>query len=278
MQKISNNDLVHYGMPRRSGRYPWGSGDRPYQSVKDSLKGNRRDPNYFQQERTIPKGTKMFRTTVNSKGDLNNKSTYVTYLQADRDLYKGGWVRSQGNSDKAYEIQMTLKEDLKIPSREIYKKALNESLKDKKYLKESVTNYINMIYPPDSYKRMLVDDQLSKMNMDWGSFSDKMIKKYGNMSIDEKWSTMSMTLGLSNGLKEKVISILKTNGYNAMVDEAGVGGTESQVIEGIDPLIIFDSNILEVNKISEISRKDENKANREHIKWATKARSKNKWK
>ena len=22
---------MHYGMPRRSGRYPWGSGDRPYQ-------------------------------------------------------------------------------------------------------------------------------------------------------------------------------------------------------------------------------------------------------
>ena len=25
------NYLIHYGMPRRSGRYPWGSGDRPYQ-------------------------------------------------------------------------------------------------------------------------------------------------------------------------------------------------------------------------------------------------------
>ena len=23
--------LEHYGMPRRSGRYPWGSGDDPYQ-------------------------------------------------------------------------------------------------------------------------------------------------------------------------------------------------------------------------------------------------------
>lgn len=24
-------ELYHYGMPRRSGRYPWGSGQRPYQ-------------------------------------------------------------------------------------------------------------------------------------------------------------------------------------------------------------------------------------------------------
>lgn len=29
--------LMHYGMPRRSGRYPWGSGDQPYQHSRDFL-------------------------------------------------------------------------------------------------------------------------------------------------------------------------------------------------------------------------------------------------
>lgn len=29
--------LAHYGMPRRSGRYPWGSGQDPYQSSRDFL-------------------------------------------------------------------------------------------------------------------------------------------------------------------------------------------------------------------------------------------------
>lgn len=28
---------MHYGMPRRSGRYPWGSGDDPYQHSGDFL-------------------------------------------------------------------------------------------------------------------------------------------------------------------------------------------------------------------------------------------------
>lgn len=28
------NELYHYGIPRKSGRYPWGSGDRPYQSLE----------------------------------------------------------------------------------------------------------------------------------------------------------------------------------------------------------------------------------------------------
>lgn len=28
---MSDNYLEHYGIPRRSGRYPWGSGSRPFQ-------------------------------------------------------------------------------------------------------------------------------------------------------------------------------------------------------------------------------------------------------
>ena len=32
-----NDILIHYGMPRRSGRYPWGSGEDPYQHEKDFL-------------------------------------------------------------------------------------------------------------------------------------------------------------------------------------------------------------------------------------------------
>ena len=31
------DELAHYGMPRRSGRYPWGSGDDPYQHGRDFL-------------------------------------------------------------------------------------------------------------------------------------------------------------------------------------------------------------------------------------------------
>lgn len=34
---LEENALMHYGMPRRSGRYPWGSGDNPYQHSGDFL-------------------------------------------------------------------------------------------------------------------------------------------------------------------------------------------------------------------------------------------------
>lgn len=36
-ESIGEDDLMHYGMPRRSGRYPWGSGEDPYQHGRDFL-------------------------------------------------------------------------------------------------------------------------------------------------------------------------------------------------------------------------------------------------
>lgn len=37
MNPVAEDILMHYGMPRRSGRYPWGSGDDPYQHGQDFL-------------------------------------------------------------------------------------------------------------------------------------------------------------------------------------------------------------------------------------------------
>lgn len=37
MNQIAEDILMHYGMPRRSGRYPWGSGENPYQHSGDFL-------------------------------------------------------------------------------------------------------------------------------------------------------------------------------------------------------------------------------------------------
>ena len=36
-ERIESDTLEHYGMPRRSGRYPYGSGDDPYQHGRDFL-------------------------------------------------------------------------------------------------------------------------------------------------------------------------------------------------------------------------------------------------
>lgn len=37
MNRVQEDILMHYGVKRRSGRYPWGSGDNPYQHGGDFL-------------------------------------------------------------------------------------------------------------------------------------------------------------------------------------------------------------------------------------------------
>lgn len=63
-------ELAHYGMPRRSGRYPWGSGENPYQNNKNFL-------GYLQDmrkkglsEATIAKGLGMSTTELRAKKSI----------------------------------------------------------------------------------------------------------------------------------------------------------------------------------------------------------------
>ena len=37
---MNDNYLEHYGIPRRSGRYPWGSGSRPFQGDSSAAKSS----------------------------------------------------------------------------------------------------------------------------------------------------------------------------------------------------------------------------------------------
>ena len=39
-----DKELMHFGMPRRSGRYPWGSGERPYQGDDAVVKKKKNKP------------------------------------------------------------------------------------------------------------------------------------------------------------------------------------------------------------------------------------------
>lgn len=51
--------LMHYGVPRRSGRYPWGSGERPYQGL-----------------------TSMQRTGIKKKDRKRSKDVYDDFMNA----------------------------------------------------------------------------------------------------------------------------------------------------------------------------------------------------
>lgn len=54
-QELLNDHLEHYGLPRRSGRYKWGSGKDPYQSLRSSAKAGEKFIKSFSKKSGVEK-------------------------------------------------------------------------------------------------------------------------------------------------------------------------------------------------------------------------------
>lgn len=279
------NELYHFGIPRRSGRYPWGSGRRPFQgddkkAIKEALTGKSRSDK-FTQERTIAKGTKMYRTSTSSNSDLEKgQPAYVSYLDVDRNLYKGGYIRTRDRKDTSYEYEMTLDEDLKIPSRETLKKTMAKVIDENpKLLKESVNSYLEELIPKYTwdYYEIIYDPNTGQYDKSrWHDFVADSYNRRKDVPVEEQWGSIALSLGKADKLKNAIIDDLKQQGYNAITDEAGVGGGD-RVAEGIDPLIVFDSDVLKIDKIKPISRTNESKSYKDYNEWARKSRQSDNW-
>lgn len=227
---------------------------------------------FLTEERSIPAGTKMYRTSVNPNENQNG-SVYVSYLDPERNLYKGGWVRNTSYAYKSYEYKFTLKKDLKIPSRQTQSKVISDVINEdkNKTLHDIVWNRSLMLFGKDLLS------ELVKYNYDKSAkkFVDEQIHNvYKGMSADQLAYYAAQSFGLNTKLKDEVISRLSKMGYNAMADEASIGGRYGQIKEGYDPLILFDRNLLRTDSVDNISRREEQKAAKAAIKWREKAKKK----
>lgn len=92
-----NEELYHFGIPRRSGRYPWGSGDRPFQSSggkssKTERKKQRVAKGYAKSTRKLEK--------IDAKRQRQQEKANKSYTKAEKKYYSK--LSSQKSTDKAY--------------------------------------------------------------------------------------------------------------------------------------------------------------------------------
>lgn len=236
---------------------------------KSINKGVRSDN--FRDRHTISKGTIMYRTSANPNESLSGPK-YVSYLDVDRNNYKGGWVRLTAKADKAYEYKYLLTEDLKVPSRQELKQVINKCVsKNRESQRETVNNWLTMAFPEGSVYRSQALSLFSgseKQRMD--KLVNEGLKQFKNMSLDQAYFYTAQTFGTNTKIKNDVIKTLKRRGYNAMTDEAGVGGRNGYDIEGGDPLIVFDGNVLQKQSVTPISAIDEKLSAAKYDRWARK--------
>ena len=90
---MNDNYLEHYGIPRRSGRYPWGSGSRPFQgdspaaksSGKTKSSGKSGKTGLFKKGKTKTKSSEEDISEISSE-ELQKKINRIQLEKQYRDL------------------------------------------------------------------------------------------------------------------------------------------------------------------------------------------------
>lgn len=144
------NYLIHYGVKERSGRYPFGSGDRPYQhsmtklrakrDVKRQLKNSKKTVSYMSNQELIDR---------NKRGNLENKyrKTQNENLYNEKKLV-----------DEASNTARNLKDIRNRRNRNAYNKPIDLS----KMSNQELSNAINRWNLEQNYTRMYNQRNISK--------------------------------------------------------------------------------------------------------------------
>ena len=158
-RELLNDHLEHYGLPRRSGRYKWGSGKDPYQSTggkRSFKKAASAGERYIKSKlgsskRAQKKAAKAREKEENEKAKVNkyrDEKAYVKSLSDEelrkintRDQLESQYLKNHPQQKPFHKkmIDMAVK-DILIP-------AISETMKDegKKYVKKQLKELQNML-------------------------------------------------------------------------------------------------------------------------------------
>ena len=175
MNHITEDILMHYGMPRRSGRYPWGSGKDPYQRSIDFLGRYEEYKKQGKTEREIAEAMGI----VNEKGDPSS-----TKLRA-----RLGVARYER---RLYQVQTakSLREDGLGPTEIGRKMGLSEST-------------VRSLLDPNSEARM-------NEAMGTANFLRKRSEEVGMLDVGDG---VDLELNISKEKLNQALAILEDEGY-----------------------------------------------------------------
>lgn len=172
--------LMHYGMPRRSGRYPWGSGENPYQHSRDFI----------------------------TRVDELRKSGY-TYTDEEGKTYSGDTAiaKAIGLSTTQFRAQLSMAKN----ERRSADVATAKALREKGYSLNEIAK--RMGYNNDSSVRSLLNESSeARMNqaMTTADYLKKQVEEKGMIDVG---TGVERELGITKERMKEALYILEMQGY-----------------------------------------------------------------
>ena len=241
---IQDTYLSHYGTPMHSGRYPYGSGERPYQGdggtkasykkakkdLKDAkrnykeAKGDYKRSKWYVKDKksdlwlakTATKDFKKGYAEAKKSGDTKKASEYKKHLDFDKKNDTIG--KSKRALDRAKRLEQVAKKSL-VEAKESYDAAKVEKAKQKALYKEGKKRISQVdTSRTDSYKKQLEDttkaiNSLESQSMNAIKNETRKIKDYSNLSESEKEKVVQDIIDSNPKLKKdlKKLSDLEFN-------------------------------------------------------------------
>lgn len=178
---LTDDFIMHYGMPRRSGRYPWGSGENPYQHNGDFI----------------------------SRVEEMKKSNF-TFTDANGKTYTGevAIAKSMGLSTTQLRTQLSLAKS----ERRAVDVATAKALREKGYSLNEIAE--KMGFANDSSVRSLLNE-----NSESRMIQAKKTAEFLKSQVDEKGmidvgTGVERELNISKEMLNQALYILEMEGYN----------------------------------------------------------------
>lgn len=173
--------LEHYGMPRRSGRYPWGSGKEPYQHSGDFMSRvnelKKQNVTYTDDDGKVLTGERAIAKTLGmSTTDLRMQIRVAEHERRQLEVDKAKSLRSDGKSLDEIASIMGYKNDSSVRA------LLNENTAANKNRANNTADVL-----------------------------EKMLKKNKMLDVG---AGVEHELGISEGTLKEALFILETRGYN----------------------------------------------------------------